>query len=131
MRKSYLILPAILAAVFLLSAQQEKINTTIVGAGGKPALAVIDFKRDKSAASAPAHFVENQIAGDRQQPGRELCRRVVAGPALPNAHKDLLGDILGIGLASKHFSNCSDHPELVAHDKLFEGRFVSVPDEHH
>ncbi len=67
MRKSYLILPAILAAVFLLSAQQEKINTTIVGAGGKPALAVIDFKGSGSQPFMSAF--NSTLYGDLQNSG--------------------------------------------------------------
>jgi hypothetical protein len=62
----------------------------------------------------PPHLIENKVAGNFQEPGRELRPRDVATGASPNANKNLLGDIFDIGVAAKHSGNCARDKRLVS-----------------
>ena len=53
------------------------------------------LQREESCPAAPPRFVENQIAGDRQQPCRKLRGGRVTRCSLPDADENLLRQILG------------------------------------
>jgi len=80
---------------------------------------------DEPGTLAAAHFVENEVSGDGEQPGGEFGGRAVARRALPDADEDLLGDVLGVCVASQHFGDGADDAKLVALDQGLEGALVA------
>jgi hypothetical protein len=70
---------------------------------------------------ALARFVKDEIARDGEEPGRELGFRLVAVGGFPDAHENLLGEVLGIVSAAHHLRNGADHGRLMFLDELLEG----------
>lgn len=92
---------------------------------GRP-VAVVRFQRNKPGPVAAAHFIENKVSRDGQEPGGEFGRRVVTRGTLPDADEDLLGDILGVRIPTEHFCDSTDHAELVALHQSLKSRFIPL-----
>ena len=89
------------------------------------------FEGDFFAAAAATGFVENEISGNRVEPGGELGGGFVARRAFPDADEDLLGDVVGIINVPEHSCHGSDDGALVEFDELLEGLDVAVFDLEH
>ena len=61
-----------------------------------PGIILISFHRDQMCPPPPAHFVEDEIARDRHEPGREFCSGLVARGGFPNTDKYLLPNVLRV-----------------------------------
>jgi hypothetical protein len=79
----------------------------------------------------PAHFVEDKIARDLQQPGCKLRPRDVAAGTSPNPDKNLLRDIFDISIASEHSGDCPSYKCLVPFDQSFERSGVAAGHQRH
>ena len=102
-----------------------------IGVADRRPVGVARIERDEAGALAAAHFVEDEIPGDREQPGGEFRGGAVARGALPDPDEDLLGDVLGVGGPTQHFGDGADDAELVALDEGFEGALVASFDREH
>ena len=96
-----------------------------VGMADRRTVGIARVERDEAGALAAAHFVEDEISGDGEQPGGEFGGGVVAGRALPDADEDLLGDVLGVGFSAQHFRDRAHDAELVAPDEGLESSLVA------
>src|SRR4029077_16837917 len=76
-------------------------------------------------AFAAACFIENKIACDREQPGGEFRRWPVAGSALPNSNKNLLGYVFHFRIIAQHSPHRSNHQRLMTFDQAFKGDSVA------
>ena len=102
-----------------------------VGMLHRGTVGIARIERDEAGALAPAHFIEDEIAGDREKPGGEFGRGMVAGRALPDPDKDLLGEILGIRFATQHFCDRAHDAELMPFDEGLERPLVPRFDREH
>lgn len=80
---------------------------------------------------AAAALVEDEVAGDGEEPGGEFGGGFVAWGGFPDAEEDLLGDVFGVVGATEHFGDGADHGVLVAFDKDFECLGVAGADVGH
>jgi len=102
-----------------------------IGVTDRRPVGVARIERHEAGALASAHFVEDEVPGDREQPGGEFGGGVVAWRTLPDPDENLLGDVLSVGVASQHFGDGADNAELVALDEGFESAFVAGFDREH
>ena len=89
------------------------------------------LERSLGMARAAAQFVEDEIAGDLQQPGRELCPRHIPFGTPPNPDKDLLGDVFDLGIVPQHPGDSSHHKPLMAFHQFLEGGGIPGAHEQH
>ena len=82
-------------------------------------------------ALGPTQLVEDKVARNLEQPGRELRPRHVAAGAFPDADENLLRDIFDLGIAAQHPRDCSDHERLMACDQFLKCGRISAPDQTH
>ena len=102
-----------------------------VGVTDRRPVGIARIERDEAGALAAAHFVEDEVPGDREQPGGEFSGGAVTWSTLPDPDEDLLGNILGVGGPAEHFGDGADDAELVALDEGFEGALVARFDREH
>lgn len=89
------------------------------------------FEGDFFAATAATGFVENEIAGNGVEPGRELGGGFIARRTFPDADEDLLSDVVSIIDVPEHSCHGADDGALVEFDELLEGPNVALFDLEH
>lgn len=89
------------------------------------------FDGDFAFASAAAHFIEDEVAGDGEQPGGEFGAGFVARGGTPDADKDLLGHVVGIVEVVEHAHHRSNHGALMGLHQLFKGAGIPFFDAEH
>ena len=78
-----------------------------------------------------SEFVEDQVAGDAKQPSGKLCRWSITRRRFPDANKDLLSQVFGLGLRSQHFADGPDHASLVHFHQKPESFHVTLSNTRH
>ena len=72
-------------------------------------------------ALAIAQSVQGEVVGDRKQPGREFCPRMVLLPAAIDAQEHFLGQVLGGVTVSHQVIEHRDQSVLITEHQLLEG----------
>ena len=67
-----------------------------------------------------AHFIEDEIAGDRHEPRREFCGRPVARGGFPDTDKHLLPNVLCLSRAAEHFCRRAHDAVLMPRHQRFK-----------
>src|SRR5438552_4146727 len=62
----------------------------------------------------PPELVKNKVARNSKEPCRKLCGRLISRCRFPDSYKDLLSQILGFSIGTKHLADRSDHPCLMS-----------------
>jgi predicted HD phosphohydrolase len=78
-----------------------------------------------------AKLVEDQIARNLQQPGREFGSWDVATRAFPDSDEYLLRDVFHVRIAAQHARHRASHQSLVFLDQFFERSSVASADKPH
>jgi hypothetical protein len=89
----------------------------IHGLERRPVFLRFRIERLGPVAFASPQFVEDQVAGDLEEPGGEFGGRLVARGGFPNADENLLREILRLELAAEHLGDGADDPVLMRLDQ--------------
>src|SRR5438094_2966071 len=78
-----------------------------------------------------AHFVENEITRNFQQPRGEFGARDISARAFPDSNKDLLRDVFHVGVTAQHARDRARHQSLMPLDELLEGDGIASTHQLH
>jgi hypothetical protein len=96
-----------------------------------PSIILIGFHRNQKCPPPAAHFIEDEIAGDRHEPGGELCSWLVARGRFPDANKYLLPNVLCLGRVAEHSCRRTHHAMLMPRHQRFKCLEVASLDAKH
>ena len=96
-----------------------------------PSIILIGFHRNQMCPPPAAHFIEDEIARDRHEPGRELCSGLVARSGFPDTDKYLLPNVFCIDRAAEHFCRRAHHAVLMSRHQRFKCLEVAGLDAKH
>src|SRR6516162_10736688 len=78
-----------------------------------------------------AHFVENEITRNFQQPCGEFGAWDISARAFPDSNKDLLRDIFHVRVAAEHARDCARHQSLMLLNEFLECDSIASTHEPH